>query len=581
MKLFATLRRDPNLLLIVLLGFWLILNLMQGYFTELTDNEAYYWFISQDLDWGSFEHPPMVALLTWLGTGLWGDTEIGIRFFNILLQPLYLYLFWTLVRTEQATWRMAIRYFLIAFSIPLLQLYGWITAPDAPLMMSVAITLWAYNRYLKEQSWVSIGLLGLGFALMGYSKYHGILVVCALVISNFKLLGQWRFWLCLVFSAMLISPHLVWQYNYDWISLNYQLIERSSEFSIFNVLEYLITLLATFNPFLILVFAVLLWQRRTKGSPMDRAIGTIAWVFMIFFLLCTANGPIRLQWLIPISFSMIYILTRVSQHKRSPYLNWVVVCSATVLLTAKIVIMSMGSNFIRSEISNNEVSYRALEEQTFGMPVILDGSHTAASKLNYYTSDTARAWARPSIHGRNSQFGLRDMERKLHGQTVAIQISKQVAASTPRAKLESLYMKVETPHQQFYFDTIQNYIPTSRTSIECRGLLPKMLTGQRLSIELRIHNPYDFEIPLDTVATGYSVVMQLRQGQSIWHDIRLNIPSTILAPDYTTVIRTAIQIPVIETGKYLVGFSLQRYPFDSWYNSKRTEIQIVNPKTRN
>ena len=38
-----------------------ILNVVQGGTTELLPDEAYYWVYSQYLDWGFFDHPPLVA----------------------------------------------------------------------------------------------------------------------------------------------------------------------------------------------------------------------------------------------------------------------------------------------------------------------------------------------------------------------------------------------------------------------------------------------------------------------------------------------------------------------------------------
>ena len=42
---------------------WTIITLIQAWGTELFDDEAYYWVYSKFLDWGYFDHPPMVALL--------------------------------------------------------------------------------------------------------------------------------------------------------------------------------------------------------------------------------------------------------------------------------------------------------------------------------------------------------------------------------------------------------------------------------------------------------------------------------------------------------------------------------------
>ena len=58
---------------LLLLRLWLAATL------QLSADEAYYWSWAQRLDLGYFDHPPMIAWWTGLGTGLLGDTELGVR----------------------------------------------------------------------------------------------------------------------------------------------------------------------------------------------------------------------------------------------------------------------------------------------------------------------------------------------------------------------------------------------------------------------------------------------------------------------------------------------------------------------
>ena len=53
-----------------------ILNLLQGIFTPIIDDEAYYWLWSTKLDFGYFDHPPMIALWIYLSDLIF-DAEIG------------------------------------------------------------------------------------------------------------------------------------------------------------------------------------------------------------------------------------------------------------------------------------------------------------------------------------------------------------------------------------------------------------------------------------------------------------------------------------------------------------------------
>src|SRR6516165_7015631 len=62
-----------------------VLRLIAAALTPLTFDEAYYWTWSKHLAGGSYDHPPMVALVIRAGTMIAGDTELGVRLVSILL----------------------------------------------------------------------------------------------------------------------------------------------------------------------------------------------------------------------------------------------------------------------------------------------------------------------------------------------------------------------------------------------------------------------------------------------------------------------------------------------------------------
>src|SRR5690554_2183997 len=64
---------------ILLIFAWFLINIIQSLFTEIGNDEAYYWVYSQYPDWGYFDHPPMIALVIKIGTLLAGNTLIGVN----------------------------------------------------------------------------------------------------------------------------------------------------------------------------------------------------------------------------------------------------------------------------------------------------------------------------------------------------------------------------------------------------------------------------------------------------------------------------------------------------------------------
>ena len=61
---FKDLFRQPLTLFLII---WSVLNLVQAGLTPLNNDEAYYWMYSKYLDWGFFDHPPVIALMIKIG----------------------------------------------------------------------------------------------------------------------------------------------------------------------------------------------------------------------------------------------------------------------------------------------------------------------------------------------------------------------------------------------------------------------------------------------------------------------------------------------------------------------------------
>ena len=130
----------PDALVAVWLAVWWVLNLIEAGCTELANDEAYYHLFALQPAWGYFDHPPVTAILVWLGEKLFAG-ELGVRFFFTALQPLYLYIFWRTIRPADATRRDAALYTMICAAMLVLQLYGFIAVPDGPLMFFTALFL--------------------------------------------------------------------------------------------------------------------------------------------------------------------------------------------------------------------------------------------------------------------------------------------------------------------------------------------------------------------------------------------------------------------------------------------------------
>ena len=67
---------------LIVTGVLLFVRLWLDGHLELMYNEAYYALWAQNLAWGYFDHPPMVAVWIRSSTHLFGKTDFGVRLGN-------------------------------------------------------------------------------------------------------------------------------------------------------------------------------------------------------------------------------------------------------------------------------------------------------------------------------------------------------------------------------------------------------------------------------------------------------------------------------------------------------------------
>jgi 4-amino-4-deoxy-L-arabinose transferase-like glycosyltransferase len=410
---------NANGWVILLLGIWWIANLFQAAFMELHYDEAYYWVFSQHLAWGYFDHPPMTALLIRLGS-IFNNNEFGVRLFITLLQPVYLYLFWALLRPKQCSIQYGILYVLLCASVPMMQVYGFIATPDAPLMFFTVLLLVVYQRFVASSKVIWTLLLGLCMGLLAYSKYHGAIVVLCIVLSNLRLLRLRRFYLAALVAFIVLLPHLYWQYAHDWASFRYHLMDRNKTFRWNYVSEYLLNIVGCYNPMLVPV-AVYAMFKNKAANIIERTIYCIAIFFFAFFLLSTLRGYVQPQWTLPMAYSIVFalFLFAVKNTRTARYLMRVGYVTVGLLLIARVAVMSGVLSNTGLVFFNNKIKHQRIAAVANGTPVLFAG-YKSPSLYAFYTRQPCDE--QKTFNGRKSQYYLWSLDEPFRGQRVMIEV---------------------------------------------------------------------------------------------------------------------------------------------------------------
>ncbi|MBS7332391.1 MAG: glycosyltransferase family 39 protein [Weeksellaceae bacterium] len=459
-----------NLRILLIIVF--ILNLVQGIFTPIIDDEAYYWLWSTKLDFGYFDHPPMIALWIALSDFIFNG-EIGARFFTVLFNTITVYLFWKIV--EPKTKKEIKLFTIIYFSLLLVQVFSFVSTPDASLLFFTVSYLYVLKNYIKNQSFRWTALLGICFAGLMYSKYHGVLVLAftLLPILTFLIKKQ-SFYVAVLFSLLLYSPHLFWLYQNDFPPISYHFIDRSAEqkFSFTQPLIYILTAILSAAGLLFIYIGKAL-EGVNKSDLYQKSVFWLVVGPFLFFLISTIKDTTQAQWLL-ISYIGLGLLLYWYIRKQENTKQFEILGFTTIILmiVGRIIItIPYFSPFYETK------TFGELSGELSHTKIVAFEKYQEASIFQFYNQDRQGVVYR-TLGNRHSQFSLWDTENLLNQPFTYITPWKESMLS-----FEGLKKK------QYYINIIDNYKPIHHTEalfleIEDNELELKRNVPSRIKIQL-------------------------------------------------------------------------------------------------
>ena len=563
-KSYASLGADR--LVLLWLGVWWIANLVQAGFTELANDEAYYHMFAERLAWGYFDHPPVTALLVWAGERLFGG-ELGVRFFFTVLQPLYLWILWRLIRPADAGRRDAALFVVVSAATLMLQLYGFISGPDGPLMFTTALFLLTFKWFSenRRRAWL---WMGIAMALMAYSKYHGALVVLFALAANPRQLLRPALYSSGAVALLLLVPHLVWQYEHDWASFAYHLSGRNSVFRPGYVVEFLANVLVVFNPFFVPLY-VQAWRKVKPQTPVGRALKLLPVAFIVFFMLSSLRGYVQPQWVIVSCFGLVCVLF--AYARRHPRTRRYVMRAGGVtvgLIVLVRLVMIFNPLGIRFEVFNNPESYAAIAAEADGRPVVFRYGYAVAAKYAFYTG--GEAYCQPNIRYRTHQWQFRDDDSQFIGREVLVECPDGTVSDSTR-QVRTLTM---ANGRSFTWFVDPAFHPVRLVDIAFTGLPGRVAAGETLRLELRIRNPYPYAIRVGAGDT--QLVMLWKHGRFRVDEFPTGETFTIPADSELTRGVTFTVLPQLAGETFDVGFALRREGYTNWFNGKSVPTEVGN-----
>jgi 4-amino-4-deoxy-L-arabinose transferase-like glycosyltransferase len=283
---------------LLLIGFRLALGFMDQ--TELSTDEAQYWFWGQSLEFGAYSKPPLIGWITRLSTDLFGQSVAAVRLPAILLHAATAGVIFACARrlAPLPVARLAALLYLVS---PAVALGSGLMTTDTPLLLAAATALLAQLRLAAaraagDRAFGAAVLLGLAIGL-GLLAKHAMLfwllgaTLAALLSPAFRP-SRADLALAAAILVAVVAPHLVWLAQHGFITvLHIQTITEGPAYSLLRPLRFLAEQFLVAGPICFGAMAVALLRDGT--SP---ALAVLVLTPLLIVVVQGIRGPVLANW---------------------------------------------------------------------------------------------------------------------------------------------------------------------------------------------------------------------------------------------------------------------------------------------
>ncbi len=277
----------------------LIIRLLIAHFMPLTGDEMYFIEWGRHLDYGYYDHTPMVG---WFLASLlyFGDAPVWLRLPQILIVT---FIGWAIYRLLRDRHPQSAVMAAILFLIAPINVLGVLITTDTPLLFWSFLSALCFYRAQRDDSVGWYLLTGLLLGLAFFSKFFaGLLGVAYVLYTLLYVRRGWRPWrgigLIILGTLPFIFLNLLWNYNHCWDNYLFNLINRTEgdTFSLKLSGKYLLTLIYLLSPAVVYYYI-----KEARNLRPGTGMGVFSGLFLIsysLFLLLSFWVSIGLHWLL-------------------------------------------------------------------------------------------------------------------------------------------------------------------------------------------------------------------------------------------------------------------------------------------
>lgn len=396
-----------------------LIRLFLSAWLPMTGDEAYFIVWGKNLDYGYYDHTPMVGWLLSLFLTV-SDAAWWLRLPSVVLPILLSYGIYQALKSRQpqvAAWVA------LCFLVAPVNVINVLITTDTPLIIFSFVSAWLLYSALYEsdtaKEWsVKFLLSGLFLGLAFFSKYFAIFLGLTYGIYIVLFHRNKKGFLGLSLILLMVSPfvflNLLWNYNNCWNNILFNLFNRTASANdpVVSLAKYLLMLVYLFSP--LIIFYVLKNRNNFKSIYSDKFNKFYLWlaVFPLFlFLLLVIRKQVGLHWVFsfyPFVFIAFSGLLNTKQWRWVFHFMWVfslihiLALSSIMLLPVETFASKKEAveNITIGKYPNEVFSQLEQYEKDYQFATISYGMSSVAS---YYTRKHFIVFDKASFHAREDE----------------------------------------------------------------------------------------------------------------------------------------------------------------------------------
>ena len=397
----------------------------------LTGDEAYHYVWGKYLDFGYYDHPPLIGWLMHLSLYV-GETRFVLRFptiiFGIII-GLVLYQFFK-KRDKNKARTVAVLFWISPFN-----LLNVIITNDSPLIILTFLSGLFFVLGFEKKHFLYFLFSGLFLGLAFSTKYFAVLLAAAFLgyVLLFQRNREGALGILYAFlpASFFVLLNLYWNYNHCWDNIVFNFFVRHTQPLRFNPVNFVLFVLGQIYLITPVVFYYLMKHRKSnRENPGTENTLTIPLVFYgipIFLLtLISFFKSIGLHWtlsFIPFVFMGLFVLFSAQTLKKMirPMIFFSV--GHLLIIAVVLALFHMGQLNHLSLVKDTIISLKAREISSLLKPVqqgfvLAAESYDDASMLHYYSGQFVTQFGKGSQRGR--QFDKLTDFQQLQGKNILI-----------------------------------------------------------------------------------------------------------------------------------------------------------------